>query len=250
MKSRFHKTIAKVLASAMLGTMFLTGCADVIPELSDEQQKEIGEFAAVTLMKYDANNRSRLVDRRFVRGVNGFIEEEPEQNQDEAPQAQDHDTETPSSGGAGEKAEPQYQNMAEFLGLAPGISLTFTGIEYMDSYLPAGMSSSFFALDASEGKVLAVLEFVLSNHSDSGQEVNILSMNPVFKAIYENAGTKNVLATLLETDLSTYKKTLAAGESENVVLLTEIDRGTENGTGSIKLQVRYGENNATFTLIP
>ena len=41
----------------------LSACGEnVIPEMTDEELQAVGEYAAITLMKYDANQRSRLVD--------------------------------------------------------------------------------------------------------------------------------------------------------------------------------------------
>ena len=41
-------------------------CGNEIPDLTEEESQRIGEYAAVTLLKYDANNRSRLVDPEVV----------------------------------------------------------------------------------------------------------------------------------------------------------------------------------------
>ena len=55
------KIVAAALAILMcLGT---TGCGEnAIPNLDEEELQAIGEYTAVTLMKYDANRRSRLVE--------------------------------------------------------------------------------------------------------------------------------------------------------------------------------------------
>jgi len=52
----------KIVAVVCMIPLLLGGCNSEFPDLTDEQAKVIGEYAAVTLLKYDANNRSRLVD--------------------------------------------------------------------------------------------------------------------------------------------------------------------------------------------
>ena len=51
-----------IVCGALLCTMMLsmTACGNEIPDLTEEESQRVGEYAAVTLLKYDANNRSRL----------------------------------------------------------------------------------------------------------------------------------------------------------------------------------------------
>ena len=78
MRDMNHKCRIRFAAAAVLAAVFMTGCAeDAIPVMDEEQQKMIGEFAAITLLKYDANNRSRLVERKFVHGLDPVEEEIP-----------------------------------------------------------------------------------------------------------------------------------------------------------------------------
>ena len=53
----------KVFFAFVVMIMCLTGCAEnQIPTMTDEQIYEVSEYVAITLMKYDASNRSRLVE--------------------------------------------------------------------------------------------------------------------------------------------------------------------------------------------
>ncbi len=56
------RNFAAILIAAVM-CAGLAGCGEnAIPDMTDEQVKMIGEYVAVTMMKYDANHRSRLVD--------------------------------------------------------------------------------------------------------------------------------------------------------------------------------------------
>ena len=48
-----------IVCGALLCTMMLsmTACGNEIPDLTEEESQRVGEYAAVTLLKYDANNR-------------------------------------------------------------------------------------------------------------------------------------------------------------------------------------------------
>ena len=60
------RRLVAVLTAGLL-IMGLTGCGEnQIPEMTDEQMQRLGEYTAMILMKYDAGNRSRLVDYTWM----------------------------------------------------------------------------------------------------------------------------------------------------------------------------------------
>ena len=44
----------------------MTACGNEIPDLTEAESQRVGEYAAVTLLKYDATLRSRLADPEIV----------------------------------------------------------------------------------------------------------------------------------------------------------------------------------------
>ena len=58
----------RIVCGALLCVMALgmTACGNEIPDLTEAESQRVGEYAAVTLLKYDANHRSRLVDPEIV----------------------------------------------------------------------------------------------------------------------------------------------------------------------------------------
>ena len=52
----------KIISLAMAGALLLGGCGSEIAEMTDEQQAQVGEYAAFAMLRYDAEHRSRLVD--------------------------------------------------------------------------------------------------------------------------------------------------------------------------------------------
>ena len=53
----------KILAALLVGAaIMLAGCGNAIPDMTDEQLQEVGEYAAMLLLSHDVNYKSRLVD--------------------------------------------------------------------------------------------------------------------------------------------------------------------------------------------
>jgi len=71
MKKRYLKL--SIFTMAMM--FVLSGCGSDFPDLTADEQQVIGEYAATLLMKYDANNRSRLMSREEVEAAELKMEE-------------------------------------------------------------------------------------------------------------------------------------------------------------------------------
>ena len=56
----------RIVCGALLCVMALgmTACGNEIPDLTEAESQRVGEYAAVTLLKYDANHRSPHSGRR------------------------------------------------------------------------------------------------------------------------------------------------------------------------------------------
>ena len=53
----------RFVAALLMGmALMMAGCGNAIPEMTDEQLQEVGEYTAMLLLSHDVNYRSRLVD--------------------------------------------------------------------------------------------------------------------------------------------------------------------------------------------
>ena len=127
-------------------------------------------------------------------------------------------------------------SLESFLELPEGLSLVNTGYELCQSY--QGAAGSYFALEASEGKELLVLQFTLQNQSGASQEINLLDRQDNYRVTVNGSYNKTALTTMLTDDLSTYKGTLAAGSTEKVVLVFEVDPVQTGSVDSITLSLK------------
>lgn len=239
MKSKYtyKKNMAKGLAAVMLGSILLTGCGNMIPDMTEEEEQAVGEYAAMVLLKYDANHRSRLVDLSLIE------ESEEKDNKTEEPAVtpppviNEEASSTPVIDHA-EETQSSVSSISQFFGLPDSMTISYKDMKVCDSYPEDGQTDGFFSLDASNGKKLLVLEFEMTNNSGAEQSVDILDQNSACKITVNGSYTRTALMTMLTNDLSTYKGSVGAGETQNVVLLIEIDLETADAISDISLTLK------------
>lgn len=238
------KRWSKIAAMLICISIFLTGCANTIPDLSEEQNAMIAEYAAGLLLKYDKNYKNAL----DIPMEEELMPEETAQT-DTAEQAgnMEQTEEMPEAGMAEEMpAETVVTDIASFLGLE-GISINYTGYEVTDSYVQG--ENVAFSLDATPGKRLLVVNFDITNTTPEDVAVDILNKKDIrFRLSVNGGANKKVLYTMLMNDLSVYENMLAAGTTENAVLICELPPEEADAVETISLYMQNGENSVTMTL--
>lgn len=241
-----------IVCGALLCTMMLsmTACGNEIPDLTEEESQRVGEYAAVTLLKYDANNRSRLVDPEVV-----IARLEKEAAKDAAKAEQDAaKAEEAGSTGTTEVTMPTAQeditaSMEEFFGLPEGVSITYEDYMVADSYPEDGSADEYFALDASDGKKLLVLRFSLTNGTEQEQTIDLLNTNSRYIITVNDSTRANALTTMLPNDMSTYAETLEPGQAQELVLLLEVNEDVADAVQAIALRLKNASNEYTIQLL-
>ena len=241
-----------IVCGALLCTMMLsmTACGNEIPDLTEEESQRVGEYAAVTLLKYDANNRSRLVDPEMVIAK---LEKEAAREATKAAQEEEKAEETGSTGTT-EVTMPTAQeditaSMEEFFGLPEGVSITYEDYMVTDSYPEDGATDEYFALDASTGKKLLVLRFCLTNGTEQEEKMDLLNTNSRYIITVNDSIRANALTTMLPNDMSTYEETLEPGQSQELVLLLEVNEDVAGAVQTIALRLKNTSNEYTIQLL-
>ena len=239
-----------IVCGALLCTMMLsmTACGNEIPDLTEEESQRVGEYAAVTLLKYDANNRSRLVDPEMVIAK---LEKEAAREAAKAAQEEVKAEETGNTGTT-EVTMPTAQeditaSMEDFFGLPEGISITYEDYMVTDSY-PED-EAEYFALDASAGKKLLVLRFCLTNGTEQEEKINLLNTNSRYIITVNDSIRANALTTMLPNDMSTYAETLEPGQDQELVLLLEVNEDVAGAVQAIALRLKNASNEYTIQLL-
>ena len=219
MTGRNKNMVCGALLCAMMLSM--TACGNEIPDLTEEESQRIGEYAAVTLLKYDANNRSRLVDPEVVIAK---LEKEAAKETTKASQEEGKAEET-GSAGTTEVTMPTAQEE-----------------------ITASMED-FFALDASMGKKLLVLRFHLTNGTEQVESIDLLNTNSRYIITVNDSIRANALTTMLPNDMSTYAETLEPGQTQELVLLLEVNEDVAGAVQTIALRLKNASNEYTIQLL-
>lgn len=223
------------------------GCGNAIPDMTEEQATEIGQYAAGLLLKYEKNRINRLVD----------LEALEEEVKSQAAEDTLHASTTEDGAGMSpvddtpvipttetQENEPEIaEPMEQFLELPEGIIVQYQGVFAAD-YYPDAQG----AVTAIEGSSLLVLNFQIINQSQTNQYVDILQKFPVFRVTVNGNVTKNVLYTMLQDDLSTYMGEIAAGETVNAVLLIEVEESIAGNVESVSLTMKNETKSSTIQL--
>lgn len=240
--------------------MMMSGCSvkQAIPELSEEQGKQVAQYAVGLLLKYDKNYDSRLLsDEQLEKELLRLEQEakakaereaaEQEKLAQEAQEKQEQEQEladTTVIDNTGESGNA-VMNVDEFYGIED-IQIRYSGYQVTSTYPNGESEDMFFSMNATPGKSLLVLDFSATNMASEDKKLDMFSISPKFYITINGGDKVSALSTMLLDDLATYSGTIAAGETVNLVVVTEIDEQTAGNIASILITMRNGSQNATI----
>ena len=242
----------KMLVAGTALILLLTGCGNQIPDMTEEQMQMVGEYAAITLLKYDADHRSRLVDMSVIE-VHDAREKEIQEKMAQLqatiePEGMKPVEETPTmEAGQGTENSSSGIRLEEFYNFPEGMNIIYQGEEICDSY-SGDASVDAFSLDATQGKKLLLLKFEITNQTGNNQQIELFSKSTVYRVTINESYSKNALTTMLTDDMSTYMGTVSAGESKEVVLIAEIDKNSAETITSVSLNFKNESKAGTIRL--
>lgn len=212
------------MAVALACCTSLSGCIDAMPDMTDEQQALVAEYAADIILKHSKYYDDGLADLSELEEVEPtaeepepeYIEEEPEDSISEEYDLADEISEEQK-----ELAELSNVSFAEALGFSD-IDITFENFQVTDAY-PDDDNAGFF-VNAPQGKNMLVMQFDLNNISNETVACDIASLEPGIYVSVNGSGEKKAMSTeLLLDDFSSYKGEIAAGDKVSLVVATETD---------------------------
>lgn len=216
--------------------MGISGCGNTIPDMSEEQEAIVTEYAAGLLLKYDKNYTTRLVDEEEKEAVQNAESEEPleQETEKEEPTVSENQVMDEKNGVAELEA---VVNIGSFLELG-AVQVDYQGYEIVDSYTEGSEADLAFAMDASPGAKLVVTKFLLTNTGMEDAVCDVLSKEALFRIKY-GSETKNALLTMLSDDFSVLNTTIPAGESTTAVLIIEVKEEEAGNLPELSLIIRY-----------
>lgn len=243
------------LAGAVLLTM-LNGCGNAIPDMTEEQQDMVTEYAAQLLLKYDANYQNTILTEEQSREAEEELIREAELEALVRERQEMQETDENEDGGSSNEdpAEPEtpvYTDVDSFFGLSDSVEIEYAGYLVCDSY-PENVQANDWqgvARATSANSKLVVFTFTVKNVSGGDYLLDMASLGAKFSFRINGEITKSSLTTLLTNDLMMYRDTIPAGETVDAVLLIEMPaEDTESFTG-IKMTMRVGDSRAETTLL-
>lgn len=258
------KKIISILILAMC--IALSGCGGLVPypDITEEEEELITEYAAGLILKYDTKfakgnlidedelaqaeakeKEARAKERQYKKTVEEYLAKKEAAKQEEEKQKQQDSTDASGNGNDDSTAsvgEQPIDNIASFYGI-DGFNVTYTGYELCDSY----SDSIMMDVDASAGKQLIVLGFDVSNVSNDVMNFDMFYKNPAFYLTIDGGKKVKMQGTLMFDDMSSFAGEIGAGNTQPMVLIFEIDENI-NSIGNMVLTAKNGSEKGSITL--
>lgn len=258
MKKKITLICGMVLIASLFGA-----CGVELPDLTEEQNALMTEYAANLIVKHSPEvkrsllNEEELEAQLKIEADNRAKEEKRKQLAEEYKMALENSAEVSpemdevdaeSDSGSDESTSgpiTTIPNLGEFFGLNE-FMVTYRDYQLTQSY-PDGSEDYFFAMDATDGKQLCVIRFSVENISTGEADFNMLEKKGRFILTINGEIKTQVQSTLLLDDLAAYKGMIAPATAEDMVLIFEIDQSVSS-IESMVLDVKCAEESGTIVL--
>jgi hypothetical protein len=211
-----------------------------MPDLTSDESAIISEYAAGLLLKYSSNYDYKLVDNIEI-----LTPEETEETETETNEAEETEQETSTdesyAGENGQSSESEGNaqevsldtDFASILGI-DGVNIKYDSYEISSSY---PKDKDGFSVSASQGNTLLVLHFSIENTAEEDYTLNLIADNMTAKITVNDSLTGNGLNTMLPDDLLSYYDTIAAGQTEDAVILAQLSESAAQELSTINVKI-------------
>lgn len=243
-------TISLVIATG------LTGCGNAIPELTEEQQSQVCEYAAQALVRHMRGYQSMVLDEQQIANESQRLEDaaalraEIEAEKEASKKAKEEAKNDANEGNGTDSSSnvAVYHDLGEFVGL-DGVKLSYAGYEVCDSY-PSDTEAGDWqgVCRATNGNKLVVFKYDMTNVTSGDCTVDIASKN--IRCTFKVGGSvnKTALTTMLSNDLLMYRGVVAVGDTNQAVAVIEMSEEDASNLSSVKMKVKCGGESMETTL--
>ena len=238
---------------AMIISVMLIGCGEEVPELSDEENEMVAEYAVGVLSKHMKSSNNRLID---VSNLEESYEEDaplqvevpkeeemPEEIEAELPETE---TGTEENQFSSTFSDASAYSLSDLL-KTDGIEIRYEGYELCSSYPTGDGGASYFAIDANSGNCLFVVHYTLINHAGSDQMIDLSGTGLRMRVNADGNGNQKFLKTMLPEDLFSYQAILGADSQSDLVAIAEIPAVNEADLGTVT--ITYMTNDEIVVLL-
>lgn len=229
----------------------LAGCGASLPEMTQEQEDQIVNYAVALAVKYHARSQSRLVDLSLYEETEDSSPgqtsepEKPEGSDDQKEGGMDPVKETDTTDIS--QGTTARSTLEGFYGLE-GIRIDYTGAYFCDTYPGESDEEFFFEVEATAGMKILAVSFELHNVSDSAAEIDLLSVSPRIRLILNDGRGIPILTSVLPDDLVTYQGVVDAGETVKLVILAEVEKADAGEIQKLEMTMKSDSASARINL--
>lgn len=245
--AKIKKNMATLLCGCVCAFMML-GCGNEIPEMTEEQNALITEYAAGLLLKHHADYDGRLVDTSVPPQEKPVVEI-PEEVVSDNTMTEVAPVEVTESVKPIEKPEAMEMSIAQVLGVT-GFDINFRGYEVCDSYPSEEAFSEelFFAMKAGTGNKLLALTLEVVNTSGQEMELDTLGMTDLdCKILMNENDVQRAYVSMLENDFMAIKRKFSIDETYEAVVITEMPEKKARAVTSVQLQLKKEGRETTIS---
>lgn len=252
----------------MLCIICLTGCANAIPEMTDEELRMVEEYAAQLILKYDKNHQTSVLTEEERQAQIAKLEQQAEleilvqeererqeaaaqNNQNDAGSSEDGNLSDSETGESGDNVYvPAYTDIDEFLELSSYVNIEYSNYIITATYPQNSELNDWQGVTTATGSnTLVAFEYTVENVSGADYTLDMASLDKRFSFKINGNITKTAITTLLANDLSYYRDVIPAGEKVTAVLIIEIDPDVAAQMQTVDMILKYNGNRSELTLL-
>lgn len=244
---KYSRAAILILAFSSVSLM---GCSTV-PDLTEQEQGLIAEYAAGTLLQHSEKYDRRLVTETSADGEEAQPTAEATAtpsaspsptpvNVDQGTSPVQATTQVATSGGAVGGSESV--SLKELYNIS-GVTFSYKKSGFCKSY-PKKPSAGFSAAKAVKGETLYVVTFSVKNNSGKKKKISLAECNLDYTLKVDGNEFKPGVTILENMGLNYLNTTLASGESEEAALVFSMSDERKNAT-TITLVIVDENNNKT-----
>lgn len=242
---------ATIIISAIV---FLTGCGNAIPELTEDEREEVCEYAAQALYRHTRSYEQKILTEEAVRAEEERLQKQAELKEQIATELENKQSskkdESNNSDGTADNSEeiPVYRDIADFLGL-DGVKINYVGYEVCDSYPTDSTPGDWQGVCvATKGNKLVVFQYDIVNELESDAFIDIASMTAKCTFKINGNVNKTALTTMLGNDFCLYRGSVSAGGTSRAVAVIELPASEAGSLKSTNMKLKKNSDMMETTL--
>ncbi len=233
-RRKMKKTVCLMLAALM--AVSGTGCAkSELTGMSEEEKNLYVQYSANLILRHDKNYIDRMT----------YVEAESETETEVQTSSNVAGTDSQNQAGVSDSSAALTDMNSLFQ--VNGLDIQPAGYEVTDSY-PSASSGLGMSMVAVKGYRLLVLKFAVTNTGGTDVALDMLGTKAEYKGIINDSVRMNAQVTALLNALNTYRGTIPAGGSTELVLVFQINENDADNIGSVKLNLTYNDKQGTVVI--